>query len=332
MNLERFLAERSPEWWELDQLLSRAGTTGAGLAPHELRRLGRLYRAAAADLAVARRSFADSDGALRLQALVSSAHGVVYGHARRQESVGDFFSSGLWRQIHRSLGAVGLAAAVMLVAVALGAVWAIADPAAASGLLPAGAHATGRSFHGAFYGISITARGGLAVVIFVNNILVALLAIAGGFTFGALTLYSLAYNGALLGVLGALEWRAGGFGPFVRLIVPHGLLELSCIALAGGAGLVIARALVDPGRDTRARALARLLPQVGACTLGALVFLVMAGLTEGFVTPWDLATFPALAVGVVLAGSFWAAVAVRGRPVSQGRLSTGFTPVPAASS
>lgn len=324
MNLERFLADATPRWTELEALVSRAGTAGAPLTATELRCLGALYRSAAADLALARRSFPGTEGTLRLQALVARANGIVYGHAQRDQSAGAFFSRGLWQQIRSTLGTVGVAAAVMLGAAVLGALWAIVEPGAASGLVPGGAVVQGHGFHGAFYGIPLSARGGLAVAIFVNNILVSFLAVAGGFTFGILTAYALVFNGALLGVLGALEWRAGGLSDFFRLVLPHGLLELSCVALAGGAGLAIARALVDPGRDTRAQALGRLVPVIGACVLGTVVFLVVAGLTEGFITPWDLPTAAAVAVGVVLAGGFWTAVALRGgRPASGAPLTAG---------
>ncbi len=296
--------------------MGRAGVSGANLNPHELQRLGRLYRSAAADLALARRSFPGTTGTLRLQALVASAYGVVYSRVQRGETPREFLSHGLWRRVRQNIGCVGMAAAVMAIGTALGAVWALVDPAAAVGILPSGFHAAGRSFHGGFYGIAVTARGGLAAEIFVNNIEVAFLAVAGGFTFGVLTVYSLAYNGALLGVLGAFEWRGGGFEEFVRLVVPHGMLELSCFALAGGAGLAIARALIDPGGRTRSDALAGFVPLIGACVLGTVIFLVVAGLTEGFITPWNLATVPAVLVGAVLAGSFWASVALRGRPAA----------------
>jgi len=313
MQLERFLEQRSGDWSQLEALLGRGGVTGTRLTPGELRRLGTLYRAAAADLAVARRSYPDSAGTRRLHALVQTAHGVVYSRAERTETAWQYLGRGLWRQIRHNIGCVGLAGAIMAGAVVLGVLWALYDPASAVGLLPAGFHATGRSFHGGFYGISVPARAGLAVSIFTNNIEVAFLALAGGFTFGLLTAYSLLYNGALLGILGALEWRGGGFDEFVRLIVPHGLLELSCIALAGGAGLAVARALIDPGRLTRSAALAAMVPVIGACTLGAVIFLVVAGLTEGFITPWNLPTIAAVVVGAVLAGGFWTMVVVRGR-------------------
>jgi uncharacterized membrane protein SpoIIM required for sporulation len=320
MNLERFLAERTDGWTELEALVDRAGGHLARLRPDEVLRLGHLYRTAAADLALARRAFPMSAGTERLGQLVVRAHSLVYARAARHETAGEFLSHGLWRRIRENGICLVISAAVMLGAVVLGTLWALFEPASAAGLLPAGAHVSVHS-RGAFYGISVPARGGLAVAIFVNNIEVSLLAVAGGFSFGVLTVYSLAYNGALIGVLGTFEWRGGGFGQFVRLTVPHGLLELSCIALAGAAGLSIARALIDPGRRSRSEALAIVVPRLGATILGVVLFLVVAGLTEGFITPWDLPTGAALGVGVVLAGGFWATVAWRGAP-EQGPPST----------
>jgi uncharacterized membrane protein SpoIIM required for sporulation len=312
LKLDRFLAERSPEWAELDGLLGRAGTTGARLSTEDLLRLGTLYRSAASDLAVARRYFPGSGGELRLRNLVARAYAIVYARPTRDDTVRGFFSRTLWRRVHDNFAMVALAILIMAAGVVFGAIWALNEPATAASLLPGKVVVTGHN-HGAFYGVSVAARGGLATQIFVNNIIVSIFAMLGGFTAGILTAYLLAYNGAVLGVLGALEWRVGGLGDFVRLVVPHGLLELSCIALAGGAGLIIARALIDPGPDTRADALARVRPVVGVFCLGFMAFLVAAGLTEGFITPWDLPTAAAVALGVALAGGFWAMVALRGR-------------------
>ncbi len=313
MKLERFLAERTDAWEELGSLVGRAHGRVNQLTPEEILRLGELYRMAAADLALARRSYPVAAGTERLQGLVISAHALVYARAARTETVGEFLSHGVWRRIRETGRCLAISGAVMAGAVVLGAIWALLDPASASGLLPSGSHVSVNS-RGAFYGISVPARGGLAVTIFVNNIEVSILAIAGGFTFGILTVYSLAYNGALLGVLGTFEWRGGGFGQFVRLIVPHGMLELSCIALAGGAGLCIARALIDPGRSSRSDALAAMVPRLGAVVMAVVMFLVVAGLTEGFVTPWDLPIGGAIGVGVLLSGTFWTMVIWRGRP------------------
>jgi uncharacterized membrane protein SpoIIM required for sporulation len=314
VNLDRFVAERSTDWAELQNLVTRASGQVAKLPPSEVRRLGSLYRSAASDLAVARRSFPDSAGTLSLQALVARANALVYSRAARGDSAGEFMRRTLWQRIWQLRRSIAISAGILFGFVVLGVLWGLLQPAAAVGLLPAGFHATAHN-RGGFYGVAIVGRAGLAVSIFVNNILVSVAAMAGGFTFGILTGFSLAYNGALLGVLGALEYRAGGLGSFLSLIVPHGLLELSCITLAGATGFAIAAALVDPGRDTRAGALERLVPSIGAAILGVMVFLVVAGLTEGIITPWDLPTAAALAVGLALAGGFWSMVVLRGRRI-----------------
>jgi uncharacterized membrane protein SpoIIM required for sporulation len=312
VKLDRFLAERTRDWDELDDLLKRGGPGANRLTAQELLRLGSLYRASASDLAVARRYFTGTPGALRLQNLVARAYGVVYGRVQRDDTFASFFSRSVWRRIYESLRWVQLAMLVMFVGVLAGAIWALYDPSSASSLLP-GLHVSAHN-KGGFYGLPITGRGGLAIEIFTNNILVSCLCMLGGFTCGIVTSYMLVYNGAIIGILGALEWRAGGFVDFLRLVVPHGLLELSCISLAGGAGFVIAKALIDPGIRSRRDALAAKSTQIGACTLAFITFLVAAGLTEGFITPWDLSVVPALAVGVVLAGAFWTGVIWRGRP------------------
>jgi len=53
-------------------------------------------------------------------------------------------------------------------------------------------------------------------------------------------------------------------------------------------------------------------PQLGATLMAVVIFLIAAGLTEGFVTPWDLPTGAAIAVGALLAGGFWSMVVWRG--------------------
>ena len=315
MNLERFVSTRGASWNELRRLVDRAGTRPARLTAEELVALGDHYRAAAADLAVARQRFPHQLVTEDLETLVAKSRAVVYSRAHRTETVGRFLSTTMWREIRAMSGLLWLSIAVIVGSTMLGALWALTDPASAVGILPHGAHVSVHT-RGGFYGISVPARGGLAAVIFVNNIVVAFLVVAGGFTFGFVTFGSLAYNGALLGVLGALEWKGGGFSQFARLVLPHGLLELSCFALAGAAGFSIARALIDPGTGTRSDALAAVTSRIGAALLGVVTFLVCAGLVEGIVTPWDLPIGAAVGLGVTLCAAFWTAVVVRGRKPS----------------
>jgi len=313
MNLERFVSQRAIEWRELDGLLARAAGHPERLEPTAVVRLGALYRAAAADLSLARRAFPHQPTTEDLERRVAAARAAVYSRATRDETAGHYLSTTLWREVRSLSTLLWLSIGITILATLLGATWALAAPASAVAVLPAGAHVAVHT-RGAFYGISVPDRGGLAAAIFTHNILVAFLVIALGICWGVPTVALLAYNGLALGVLGALEWRGGGFEQFVRLVVPHGLLELSCFALAGAAGLGLARAVIDPGRTSRGEALAAAAPKTAAAILCVVLFLVAAGTVEGVITPWDLPIAAALGLGVTLCVAFWAAVVVRGRP------------------
>ena len=317
MQVDRFVEERSADWAELDALLERSKGQPDRLSPDDLHRHGALYRSAAADLALATRSWPDAAGTLRLHGLVVRANQVVYAKAAKEDTVREYFSRRLWQRIRQLRGCLALSAAILVGSIALGALWAAVQPGSAAGLLPAGFQVSAHT-RGGFYGVPIAGRGGLVWYIWVNNLRVSVLAMAGGFTGGIATAWFLAYNGALVGVLGAFEWRVGGFGGFLSLTVPHGLLELSCIAISGGVGFVIAKALIDPGMATRTEALQRATPVVASAIASAILFLLVAATTEGIITPWDLPTPAALAVGVVLAGAFWGLVAWRGKPSPPG--------------
>src|SRR5579859_5094838 len=128
----------------------------------------------------------------------------------------------------------------------------------------------------------------MATLIFTNNIQVAFLAFAGGVLFGLGTTYVLVTNGLSLGaVLGAAQFY--GVAPLLwAFMSPHGYLELSCIVIAGAAGLMLGDALLRPGLLLRREALARNARRAVELVLGAAPVLVIAGLIEGFVSPSDM--------------------------------------------
>jgi uncharacterized membrane protein SpoIIM required for sporulation len=312
MNLDAFVSEGTPAWGELEGLLERAGRRPERLGVDGVLELGRLYRVAVADLALARRRFPGDPVLARLEPLVLRARHAIYGERRRGGSLREFAARGYWRDIreHRALLAVSLTA--MFAPTLLAAAWAIHDPAAAIGLVPS-AYRAAADPHVRHLSAGLSVAPALASQIFTNNIGVTFLAFAGGLTLGAGTLYVLAYNGLLLGTLAGLTIQAGTFSVFVRYIVPHGLLELSCIAIAGVAGLRLARALIDPGVRPRGEALRAEARGAVLMVLGTAPWLVCAGLTEGFVTPQALPLGFALAVGLGWFVLFWSLVLTRGR-------------------
>ena len=72
---------------------------------------------------------------------------------------------------------------------------------------------------------------------------------------------------------------------FVRYVVPHGMLELSCITVCGRGRSALAGALIDPGALPRRVAAPRGRAARCCIVLGTAPWLVLAGTVEGFVTP-----------------------------------------------
>jgi hypothetical protein len=103
------------------------------------------------------------------------------------------------------------------------------------------------------------------------------------------------------------------------LILPHGILELSSIVIAGGAGLAIGWSLIAPGDRTRSRALAREGRRAVSILIGLVLAFTVAGIIEGFVTPSGLPTSARVGIGVTVGLAFWSYVIVFGRrAVSEG--------------
>jgi uncharacterized membrane protein SpoIIM required for sporulation len=162
--------------------------------------------------------------------------------------------------------------------------------------------------------MSADEESSIAAEIFTNNIRVAFLAFAGGMLLGLGTLYVLLYNGLLLGVVAGLAIGAGNGRPFFELVLAHGVLELSCIAVSGLAGLRIASAIIDPGNRARGDALRSESRAAVEIILGTMFWLVVAGLVEGFLTPAGKGLTTVLIVGFGLGALFWGLVIWRGAP------------------
>ena len=256
MKLDRFVEERRPGWAGLEALLRSAGEKPERLGPERLRRLGGLYRAAAADLAFARRAFPHEPVTRRLERLVADGRQAVYADQGSRRSLWWFLSTGYWRRVLERPWALVAALVLLFGPLALAAVWAIDDPAAAIGVVPPEFQGVvepgGRS-----NATSAADQAGLAGVIFTNNIRVTFLSIAGGIFAGLGTAAVLIFNGGFIGAVLGLSIENGSSAGLLEFILPHGVLELSCIAIAAAAGLRIGWALVEPGTLTRGQSLRR---------------------------------------------------------------------------
>jgi uncharacterized membrane protein SpoIIM required for sporulation len=316
MNLDTFLAEREPEWEALERNLKRARGRAARLPQDEALALGRGYRAVVADLAFARRRFPGDPVIDRLERLALAGRQAIYStRARSAGALLAFATRGYWQLVIGEPAVLAVAVLALALPCVLAAIWALHDPAAALGLVP-GAFKDAAHPHVRRLPLGAATQAVLASSIFTNNIRVSFLAFAGGLTLGFGTIALLGYNGVLLGVLAGITIQSGNFSVFVRYVAPHGLLELSCIAVSGAAGLRLAWAVIDPGNLPRAVALRAAARPAVLLALATAPWLVIAGLTEGFVTPRGLPLVAALALGVFLAGVYWTLVFTRGHAPS----------------
>jgi len=127
----------------------------------------------------------------------------------------------------------------------------------------------------------------IASAIISNNIGIAFWAFVGGMLAGTLTALVLVGNGVSLGMGFGLfvNYHAGGY--LATFVAGHGILELTAIFIAGGAGFRLAGALLLPGDLTRADALV-LQGRIAARMIGAVVtLLALAGTIEGLLSASD---------------------------------------------
>ncbi len=111
----------------------------------------------------------------------------------------------------------------------------------------------------------------------------------------------------------------GKLGLFFGLILPHGMLELTAVFVAAGAGLRLGWTVIDPGPRRRTDALADEGRSAMVVGLALGVVLAVTGVIEAFVTPSGLPTWARIAIGVAAEAAFIVYVwVVGGRAVRAG--------------
>lgn len=319
-NLDRFLATNQPLWDRLAQLTGRAGGGVSRLSAAEIDELVRLYQRTSSHLSYVRTYYGDPALVTRLTGLVAASGAVVYGaRPKSLRALGDFFRvtfpAALWHSRHF----VAVATALFFVpAISVGVWLANSERAIEASAPPALREAYINEDFESYY--SSKPASEFAAEVTTNNIQVGFLAFAGGVLLCVPTALLLVYNGGLLGVPAGLFAAAGQSPKFFGLILPHGLLELTAIVIAGGAGLRLGWSLIDPGDRPRRAALTEEGRRSVVLVLGLVATFVVSGLIEGFVTGSSLPTAARVGVGVAVEVAFLLYVYVLGtEAVARGR-------------
>lgn len=299
--MNRFITERKNNWEQLENLLTILETSSIkNLSRIEVREFGELYRRAATDLAIARSETRDPKLINYLNSLVIRAHGKIY-RAENQGAnlVWRFFARDFPGAFRRTWRYTALAFAVFMFFGIASFVLCYNDLNFADQLDLTEIQYAAQNDRQWWLGLNEVNQIG-ASFITANNILVAFKAFAYGALFGVGTLYVLATNGLSIGgVLGVCYRVSPDFGnSLVSFMVGHGVIELSCIFIAGGAGMLIGYSIINPGDLTRAEALKRNGLEAVRLAIGCALLLVVAGIIEGFLSPSALPAWVKFGTGI----------------------------------
>lgn len=307
MDLDAYVLAHADEWRRLETLLRQRRLSGA-----EADELVEGYQLVATHLSVVRTSAPDGALVAHLSSLLARARNRAAGSRTGSwRSVGAFFTerfpAALFRLRWWWLGCV--AANVVVTAVMM--LWLLDNPNVEQSLLSSSEvdQLVDEDFAGYY---SEYAPGQFAAQVWVNNAWVATLCLALGIL-GLPVVYLLFQNIANLAIIGAIMTRAERGELFWGLILPHGLLELTAVFMAGGVGLRLFWSWVEPGSLTRAQSVAREGRTAATVALGLVAVLAISGVIEGFVTPSGLPTWARVGIGVTAEATFLAYIFVLGR-------------------
>ncbi|MEO7085816.1 MAG: stage II sporulation protein M [Gemmatimonadaceae bacterium] len=289
------VATSSPRWIAFAAKLVLAQKGGLkSLGEKGVRDFVAEYRALSADLARLRSASRGgaTDELFYLGRLVAGAHNLLYRDRRSKfVEVLHFMVYDVPAEVRRSFVPIFIAAAFMFLPAAIAYVAVVRDPSVAPTFIPVSMldraqSGVDRAKNGDGYiDDPQVFRPVMSSNIIANNVQVTIAAFAFGITGGIGTLFLLLMNGVSFGGILGLYASKGILWLIVAFVAPHGVLELSAICIAGGAGLLIAAALVIPGNRTRKRALRENSGRAIRLMACSTLMLVVAGSLEGMVSP-----------------------------------------------
>jgi uncharacterized membrane protein SpoIIM required for sporulation len=325
LDLQRFIATERPGWKELENVLDRLESEpDLKLGLEELQRFHELYERAAASLAKLTTFSSEPETRRYLESLVARAYGEI--HETRQKQRRFFPMKWVFQTFpqtfRRQIRPFALTVAITLAGCAFGGLATTFDPESRSITMPFGHDAMRPSQRVLQEETQKTDRlegrkSTFSAMLMTHNIRVSIFALALGMTYAFGTILLLFYNGVVLGAI-AVDYVADGQTPFLLgWLMPHGVIEIPAILIAGQAGLVLAMALI--GWGNRARLGTRLREaskDVVTLSIGFALMLVWAGFVEAFLSQYHEPVIPynaKIAFGAVEAALFFLYLARSGR-------------------
>jgi uncharacterized membrane protein SpoIIM required for sporulation len=306
MDVKQWLSRQEPNWQRLIALLNRAEKQGMKrLSAPEVQELSSLYRKVSSDLSRARTHSVGAVVIEQLTNLTMRTYTQIYQGGRRQNwrDVVAFYLWGFPAVVRETFPYIAVSTAICFLGALMGWWFGWRDPAFLKMVIPDHildlVQNKGQLWMSSIVGIEPMASSNIMQ----NNISVTIVAFAGGMTAGLFTTFVLWNNGLSIGAIATLVGKYHLAYPFWAFVLPHGSLELPAIFISGGAGLLLARAIVFPGQYRRVDRLKILGGKAIQLMFGVVPMLFMAGIIEGFFSPSPVvASSLKYIVGTVLFG------------------------------
>jgi uncharacterized membrane protein SpoIIM required for sporulation len=301
IDLQKFITEERSYWSELERELERfEAKPETRLSLRQLERVHYLYQRASADLAKIATFSAEPNTRLYLESLVGRAFGEIHETREKPHRLRPlyWFFTIFPQTFRKHIRAFWISLVAIMVGAAFGGFAVMIDSSAKQTLLPF-AHLQEnpservKKEEGVVTDHLKGAKTSFSSFLMTHNTRVAILTLALGMTWGIGTLMMLFYNGVTLGAV-AVDYVLAGETPFLLgWLMPHGVIEIPAILLAGQAGIVLAGALIGWGKPISLRMrLRKISKDLASLIFGVALMLVWAGIVEAFFSQYHAPVLP----------------------------------------
>ena len=314
---DRFINERKGAWQRLEDLLRMLDRSSLRrLHREEVRELGRIYRRTASDLSIARAECRDPRLVNYLNSLVIRAHGRIYraDASEGRHRLRNFFARDFPQTFRRTWRYTALAFATYTLFAALAFIATTRDPefAELAGISPQEREHILEQ-RPRWWERANDANQLAASYVATHNLRHVFYAFALGVTLGVGTLYYMALNGFSHAAVVGLTYRAGYSRELLTFMAGHGVVELSALFIAGGAGMLFGTAILFPGDRPRFDNLRLRGREAAQLIAGCVPLLAVAGTIEGFISPAPIPAAIKFSVAAVTGVALYSYLLLAGR-------------------
>lgn len=301
IDLQRFVAVERPHWAELEKILNRLEADSASrLTLEQLARFHQLYERASADLAKITTFSAEPETRRYLEMLVARGYGEIHETRERRTRIAplQWFFQTLPQTFRRHIRAFQLSIAITLAGCLFGGLALMFDPDSRHATMAFGhdqltPEERVRQEETATEDRLDGRKTSFSAYLMTHNTKVSIFTLALGMTWGVGTILLLFSNGVTLGAISVDYVQAGQTKFLLGWLLPHGVIEIPAILIAGQAGLILALALIGWGKRTPLAARLREVSRdLVTLIFGVGLLLIWAGFIEAFLSQYHAPVIP----------------------------------------